>query len=120
MILLDPTAHPVIGHRGNRAFAPENTLESLTEAVALGADAVEFDVQLSRDGVLLVMHDLTIDRTTSGTGPVASHTFASLRRAMLTISASEISLSTGTAVQPARKMPKNEMPHSGRFSPMLE
>ena len=79
MILLDPTAHPVIGHRGNRAFAPENTLESLTEAVALGADAVEFDVQLSRDGVLLLMHDLTIDRTTSGTGPVASHTFASLR-----------------------------------------
>ncbi len=79
MILLDPTAHPVIGHRGNRAYAPENTLVSLKEAVALGADAVEFDVQVSSDGVLLLMHDLTIDRTTSGTGRVASQTFAALR-----------------------------------------
>jgi len=79
MILLDPTAHPVIGHRGNRAHAPENTLVSLQEAVALGADAVEFDVQVSSDGVLLLMHDLTIDRTTSGSGRVASQTFATLR-----------------------------------------
>ena len=68
MILLDPSAHPVIGHRGNRAHAPENTLESLQEAVALGVDAVEFDVQVSSDGVLLLMHDVTIDRTTSGAG----------------------------------------------------
>ena len=45
MILLDPNARPVIGHRGNRAHAPENTLPSLLEAVALGADAVEFDVR---------------------------------------------------------------------------
>ena len=79
MILLDPSAHPVIGHRGNRAHAPENTLESLQEAVALGVDAVEFDVQVSSDGVLLLMHDLTIDRTTSGGGAVATQTFAALR-----------------------------------------
>jgi glycerophosphoryl diester phosphodiesterase len=79
MILLDPTAHPVIGHRGNRAHAPENTLASLQEAVALGVDAVEFDVQVSRDGVLLLMHDLTIDRTTNGSGAVATQTFAALR-----------------------------------------
>ena len=71
MILLDPNARPVIGHRGNRAHAPENTLASLQEAVALGVDAVEFDVQVSSDGVLLLMHDLTIDRTTSGSGAVA-------------------------------------------------
>ena len=80
MILLDPSAHPVIGHRGNRAHAPENTLESLQEAVALGVDAVEFDVQVSSDGVLLLMHDLTIDRTTSGAGAVATQTFDALRR----------------------------------------
>ncbi len=79
MIVLDPTAHPVIGHRGNRAYAPENTLASLQEAVALGVDAVEFDVQVSSDGVLLLMHDLTIDRTTSGSGGVAMQTFAALR-----------------------------------------
>jgi len=79
MILLDPSAHPVIGHRGNRAHAPENTLESICQAVALGADAVEFDVHLSRDGTLVVMHDPTLDRTTSGTGPVATRTIAELR-----------------------------------------
>ena len=56
MILLDPTAHPVIGHRGNRAFAPENTLESLTEAVALGALALTPGVRVQdvlRRGVSL-------------------------------------------------------------------
>ncbi|WP_310570416.1 glycerophosphodiester phosphodiesterase family protein [Gemmatimonas sp.] len=79
MILLDQNARPVIGHRGNRAHAPENTLESLQEAVVLGVDAVEFDVQVSSDGVLLLMHDLTIDRTTSGSGAVATQTFATLR-----------------------------------------
>jgi glycerophosphoryl diester phosphodiesterase len=81
MILLDPTARPVIGHRGDRAHAPENPLEALQQAVALGADAIEFDVQVTRDGVLVVMHDLTIDRTTSGTGSVAALTLAELRAA---------------------------------------
>ena len=79
MILLDPNARPVIGHRGNRAHAPENTIVSLQEAVALGVEAVEFDVQVSSDGVLLLMHDLTIDRTTSGKGAVATQTFEALR-----------------------------------------
>ena len=74
MILLDPQATPVVGHRGNRAFAPENTVESLLEAVALGADAVEFDLHVSRDGVLMLMHDPTLDRTTSGRGPIAALT----------------------------------------------
>ena len=80
MILLDPRARPVIGHRGNRAHAPENTLESLGEAVALGADAVEFDLRVSRDGTLVVMHDETLDRTTDGSGPVALRTVAELKR----------------------------------------
>ena len=79
MILLDPNARPVIGHRGNRAHAPENTLPSLLEAVALGADAVEFDVQVTRDGVLVLMHDLTLDRTTDASGAVAAYTFAELQ-----------------------------------------
>lgn len=78
MILLDPQAKPVIAHRGNRAHAPENTLESLRQAVALGVDAVEFDLRVSRDGVLVVMHDPTLERTTNGSGPVALRTAAEL------------------------------------------
>jgi glycerophosphoryl diester phosphodiesterase len=80
MILLDPLARPVVGHRGNRAHAPEDTLPSLLEAVALGVDAVEFDVHLSRDGQLMVMHDPTLDRTTEEKGPLASRTADELRR----------------------------------------
>ena len=80
MLLLDPLARPVIAHRGNRAFAPENTLVALQEAVALGADAVEFDVRLSLDGVLMVMHDATLERTTDGHGPVSERSAAELAR----------------------------------------
>ena len=79
MILLDPNARPVIGHRGNRAYAPENTLVALQEAVELGADALEFDVRMSRDNVLVVIHDATLDRTTDTHGPVASRTVDELR-----------------------------------------
>ena len=79
MLLLDPTARPVVGHRGNRAHAPENTIPSLLEAVALGVDAVEFDLHVTRDGVLVLLHDPTLDRTTDATGPVAARTLAELR-----------------------------------------
>jgi glycerophosphoryl diester phosphodiesterase len=78
-ILLDPSAHPVIGHRGNRAHAPENTLESLQQALALGVDAVEFDLRVSRDGVLVVMHDPTLDRTTDAKGDVHTRTVKELQ-----------------------------------------
>lgn len=77
--LLDPDARLVIGHRGNRVAMPENTLESLTHAVELGADAVEFDVRVSRDGVPVVIHDADIDRTTNGSGRVSAYSFAELR-----------------------------------------
>jgi len=79
-VLLDPRARLVIGHRGNRAHAPENTLVSLLEAVALGVDAVEFDLRVARDGALVVMHDATLERTTDGSGPVESLTAAELGR----------------------------------------
>jgi glycerophosphoryl diester phosphodiesterase len=78
-ILLDPEARPVIGHRGNRAHSPEDTLESMREAVALGVDALEFDVHVTRDGVPVVHHDVTLERTTSGRGPLAARTLAELR-----------------------------------------
>ena len=79
MILLDPLARPVIGHRGNRAHAPENTLESLLQAAALGADALEFDLRLSRDGQLVMFHDATLERTTDGEGPLTMRTLAELK-----------------------------------------
>jgi glycerophosphoryl diester phosphodiesterase len=80
VILLDPLARPVIGHRGNRAHAPENTLEALLEAVALGADALEFDLRVSSDGQLVMFHDPTLERTTDGRGPLAQHSVAELKR----------------------------------------
>lgn len=79
MILLDPSRRPVIGHRGDRAHAPENTLRSLTQATALGVDALEFDLHLSRDGVPVVLHDPTLDRTTDSAGPVRLRSVAELR-----------------------------------------
>lgn len=66
------------GHRGAAAVAPENTLPSFRTALDAGVDGVEFDVQLSGDGVPVVIHDETLDRTTSGHGPVASLTAAEL------------------------------------------
>lgn len=57
-----------IGHRGARGHAPENTLLSLNTGIRLGADWLEFDVQLHPSGALLLLHDLTLDRTTNGRG----------------------------------------------------
>lgn len=62
----------VIGHRGAAASAPENTLESFRRAALLGADGVELDAKLTQDGTVVVMHDDRLDRTTNGTGPVAT------------------------------------------------
>ena len=72
--LLDLAAHPVIGHRGASGLAPENTLESLQLALSQGADALEFDVHLSADGIPVLMHDATLDRTTGASGPVRAMT----------------------------------------------
>jgi glycerophosphoryl diester phosphodiesterase len=60
----------VIGHRGNPVALAENTIESLQNAVDAGVDAVEFDVRVTRDGVPVVIHDATLDRTTSAVGRV--------------------------------------------------
>lgn len=70
----------VIGHRGARALAPENTLEGIRVAGRCGADFVEVDARLSADGSLVVMHDETVDRTTDGTGKVEDMSLAKLRR----------------------------------------
>lgn len=74
-----PPAFTVIGHRGARGHAPENTLLGIDTGIALGAPWVEFDVQRHPSGELLVIHDLTLDRTTSGRGFIDAQPFAALR-----------------------------------------
>jgi glycerophosphoryl diester phosphodiesterase len=70
----------VFAHRGGCALGPENTMAAFDLGMAAGADGLEFDVHLSADGVPVVHHDDTLDRTTSGTGPVAARTADELAR----------------------------------------
>jgi glycerophosphoryl diester phosphodiesterase len=70
----------VIGHRGAAGRAPENTLAALRRAWELGCGWVEFDVRLTADGTLVLCHDADLDRTTDGSGLVAEHTLAAIRR----------------------------------------
>lgn len=70
----------VYAHRGGAALRPENTILAFDHGLSLGADGLEFDVHLSRDGVVVVHHDATLDRTTNGTGPLAARTADELAR----------------------------------------
>jgi glycerophosphoryl diester phosphodiesterase len=69
---------PIIGHRGARALAPENTLAGLRCAAARGAQWVEIDIRLTRDQVPVVLHDATLERTTTGSGALAAATLPDL------------------------------------------
>lgn len=69
----------LIAHRGDSAHRPENTLASFASALEVGADIVELDVQLTKDGRVAVIHDPTVDRTTDGHGRVADLTLQELR-----------------------------------------
>jgi glycerophosphoryl diester phosphodiesterase len=68
----------VFAHRGGSALAPENTLAAFDNGMALGADGLELDVHLSRDGVVVVHHDKTLDRTTTLSGPIAARDVSEL------------------------------------------
>lgn len=70
----------MFAHRGGSGLAPENTIAAFDNGIALGADGLELDVHLSRDGVVVVHHDLTLDRTTNLSGPVADRTAGELAR----------------------------------------
>lgn len=67
-------AAEIIAHRGFSARAPENTLVSLELGIDAGADAVEFDLHSTQDGVPVLLHDSTLDRTTDGSGPIHRRT----------------------------------------------
>lgn len=81
MILLDPEARPVIAHRGASGQYPENTLLAFAKALEQGADAIELDVRVTADGVPVVLHDPTLERTTTGAGAVSRLSLTEVRRA---------------------------------------
>jgi glycerophosphoryl diester phosphodiesterase len=80
----------IVAHRGASSTHPENTLPAFRAAIELGAPFVEFDVRLSSDGVPVVIHDATLDRTTDGSGLVHERSAAELR-----------GVSAGTSAEPA-------------------
>ena len=69
----------VIAHRGGSGMAPENTMAAFHKAMEVGADAIELDVRLTRDGRVMVIHDRRVDRTTTGMGPVGTYTLGELK-----------------------------------------
>lgn len=70
---------PVLGHRGICAKLPENTLPSFEAAIELGVDLIEFDVNITKDGIPVVIHDNTIDRTSDHSGRVRDYTLEELK-----------------------------------------
>jgi glycerophosphoryl diester phosphodiesterase len=74
-----PPAPEILAHRGGAAHAPENTLAAFRRAVRVGVDWIEFDVQRTKDGVLVAFHDDAVDRVTNGSGHVADLTLAELQ-----------------------------------------
>src|SRR6266516_311988 len=70
----------IISHAACRGSAPENTLAGVRAALAQGVDAIEVDVHASSDGVPVLIHDATLDRTTDSSGRVSERSFADLRR----------------------------------------
>ncbi|MEO2462017.1 glycerophosphodiester phosphodiesterase family protein, partial [Enterococcus faecalis] len=70
----------IIAHRGSKGTHPENTCIAFREAVRVGAEGIELDVHLSKDGYLIVMHDETVDRTTDGHGEIQQLTLNELKQ----------------------------------------
>lgn len=70
----------IVGHRGGAGMAPENSLQCIEKGIQTGADMIEIDIHLTKDGELVVCHDQTIDRTTTGTGKIAEMTLNEIRK----------------------------------------
>lgn len=73
----------VVAHRGDWRYSPENSLAAIAHSIKQGADIVELDVQKTKDGKLILMHDATLDRTTTGTGRVCDWTLDSIKTLFL-------------------------------------
>lgn len=75
----DTTSVIVVAHRGDWRYAPENSIAAIEHSIAVGVDVVELDLQLTKDSVLIVMHDITLNRTTTGKGRIDEWTLDSIR-----------------------------------------
>jgi glycerophosphoryl diester phosphodiesterase len=89
----------VAAHRGDWRYAPENSLPAIENAIRMGADIVELDVQRTKDGQFILMHDATLDRTTTGTRNIAEWTLDSIRT---------LRLKNGCAIKTKEKIPTLE------------
>jgi glycerophosphoryl diester phosphodiesterase len=99
----------VFAHRGGSALAPENTMAAFDNGIALGADGLELDVHLSRDGVVVVHHDRLLDRTTTLRGPIAARTVEELRRVEVPTLADVLACHSNTRVIVEMKVNHHEL-----------
>jgi glycerophosphoryl diester phosphodiesterase len=89
----------VAAHRGDWRYAPENSLPAIENAIRMGVDIVELDVQRTKDGQFILMHDVTLERTTTGKGAVANWTLDSIQT---------LRLKNGCAIKTKEKVPTLE------------
>ena len=73
----------VAAHRADLVYSPENSIQALENAIFFGADIIETDVRLTKDGHIVIMHDYSVDRTTNGTGYVADLTLEEIKKLRL-------------------------------------
>ena len=85
----------IASHRGGALLWPENSPTAFRETAALPVDQVEFDIHPTADGEIVVIHDATLDRTTTGTGPVAARTLAQLRALSLKVTEDDHMMTLG-------------------------
>lgn len=83
--LLNPNNNSVlvVAHRGDWRYAPENSLAAIENVIKMGCDVVEIDIQKTKDGHLILMHDNTLDRTTTGHGKISDQTLNDVKKLKL-------------------------------------
>ena len=84
----------VVAHRGDWRHAPENSIAAIKSAISIGADMVEIDIQKTKDGDFVLMHDNSIDRTTNGKGYINNYTVKELKNFKLRYNSGELSKET--------------------------
>lgn len=89
----------VVAHRGDWRYAPENSIAAIKHSIEIGVDIVEIDLQMTKDSILIVMHDSTLERTTNGKGAVAEHTWAEIK---------ELYLKNGCGIKTKHRVPSLE------------
>ena len=99
LINCDSSSVIVVAHRGDWRNFPENSLEAIDNAIKMGVDIVELDVKRTKDGELILMHDRTLDRTTTGKGLVSENTLSDIRK---------LNLRNGCNIRTIQKVPTLE------------